>query len=180
MIKKALILTLIFSLAFPVSTYTGRFSPETTRLMKEAGLLKSECTESELQAQEAKKRNQANNSTLNSKTSLKSSNSSLDELHINKASQSTVSGNVKVTNTDDNDELHIYSDDYTGATDYGTKMSYDEFRVNGEETPANDGYDTEGFDELHIPTQYRQNVWQPDHPVQRLGIDEFRLPNEMN
>lgn len=150
MMKKLIIFIVVFIIALTTPCYAkSRFSPETERLMKEAGLLKGE-------------------------------EGGSDELHINPAAQSTVSGNVRVTDTNGNDELHIYSNEYSVSGNYGTKLSNDEFRVYGADTPANDGYSASGFDELHIPSQYKKNLWRPEGKVYRLGIDEFRLPNEMN
>ena len=81
---------------------------------------------------------------------------------------------VKVTNTDD---LHIYSNDYENPSGY-SKYSYDEFKIAGKETPANDGYSKENFDELHIDPIYQKKLWKPENEVIRLSIDEFRLPND--
>ena len=62
----------------------------------------------------------------------------------------------------------------------GAKNSYDEFHTVPKDTPANDGYRSGGFDELHINENYRQNVWHPEHRGYRInGFDEFRYPDEM-
>ena len=93
-----------------------------------------------------------------------------DEYRIYSSSQNKA---VKVTNTDD---LHIYSNKYGQKKKY-TKFSYDEFRIDGMETKSTDK--TGGIDELHIPEPYRDQVWQPEEPIQRLGIDEIRTPADM-
>ncbi|MCR4589410.1 MAG: hypothetical protein K5668_01135 [Lachnospiraceae bacterium] len=63
---------------------------------------------------------------------------------------------------------------------YGAKYSYDEFHTVPIDIPANDGYRSGGFDELHINENYRQNVWHPKHRGSRIeGFDEFRFPDEM-
>ncbi|MCR5627583.1 MAG: hypothetical protein K6F99_09695 [Lachnospiraceae bacterium] len=179
--KKLIMFIVVFIIALTTPCYAkSRFSPETERLMKEAGLLKGEdmTVDEVMQRQEELNRQKAEREAA--KNRCGASASSADELHINPAAQSTVSGNVRVTDTNGNDELHIYSNEYSVSGNYGTKMSNDEFHVYGAETPANDGYSTSGFDELHIPSQYRKNLWRPEGKVYRLGIDEFRLPNDMN
>ena len=80
---------------------------------------------------------------------------------------------TKVTNTDD---LHIYSNKYKNPDKGYSKFSYDEFSISGKETPANDRYKSGSFDEIHIPDPYQDDVWKPEEPVQRLGIDEFKTP----
>ena len=93
-----------------------------------------------------------------------------DEYRLYSSSQNRA---VKVTDTDD---LHIYSNKYGQKKKY-TKFSYDEFRIDGMETESTDK--TGGIDELHIPKPYRDQVWQPEEPIQRLGIDEIRTPADM-
>lgn len=80
-----------------------------------------------------------------------------------------------------NDGLHIYSNEYVNQSRiYGAKYSYDEFHIAPVDIPANDGYKSGGFDELHINENYRQNVWDPEHRGNRIaGFDEFRYPDEM-
>ena len=94
-----------------------------------------------------------------------------DEYRLYSSSQNRA---VKVTDTDD---LHIYSNSYRQKK--YTKFSQDEFNINGMQTPANDGYKSGSFDELHIPEPYRDKVWKPAEPVQRLGIDEFKTPADL-
>ena len=37
-----------------------------------------------------------------------------------------------------------------------------------------------GFDELHINENYRQNVWHPENRGSRMnGFDEFHYPDEL-
>lgn len=100
-----------------------------------------------------------------------------DELNIEKKATPNQDA-VKVTDTAD--ELHVYSNEYANRKrDYGAIYSTDELNVGGVKTEANDGYGKGGFDELHINENYLDQVWQPEEPVQRLSIDEFRLPNEL-
>ncbi len=100
--------------------------------------------------------------------------SNVDEYRI---SSSGGSQSVRVSDTDD---LHIYNNNYGQKRSYGSKQSTDEFHTAPVDIHANDGYAENGFDELHVNENYRQNVWQPDEPVQRLnGFDEFRLPSDM-
>ena len=64
--------------------------------------------------------------------------------------------------------------------DYGSKNSYDEFHTSPVDIPANDGYKSGNFDELHINENYRQNVWHPENRGFRLnGFDEFHYPDEL-
>jgi len=167
--KRIIALTLIFSIALSCPCYA---SEETHRLAREAGIEYDTPLEEVLRRQEARNQSKANNSTLNTENRqekaqrpLKSNN---DELRIYGGDS------VKVTNTDD---LHIYSNDYENPSGY-SKYSNDEFKIAGKETPANDGYSKENFDELHIDPIYQKNLWKPDNEVIRLGIDEFRLPND--
>ena len=63
---------------------------------------------------------------------------------------------------------------------YGTKYSYDEFHTAPTDIPANDGYKSGSFDELHINENFRQNVWHPQNRGGRLnGFDEFHYPDEL-
>lgn len=96
-----------------------------------------------------------------------------DEYRLYSSSQNRA---VKVTDTDD---LHIYSNSYGKKRSYGAKFSNDEFHTVPTDIEANDGYKAGNFDELHINENYRQNVWQPEEPVQRLGIDEFKTPADL-
>ena len=66
------------------------------------------------------------------------------------------------------------------ANGYGSKYSYDEFHTAPTDIPANDGYKSGNFDELHINENYRQNVWHPRDRGGRLnGFDEFHYPDEL-
>ena len=169
---KALVLTLIFSIALSCPCYA---SEETHRLAREAGIEYDTPLEEVLRRQEARNQSKANNSTPTtengqekSQRPLKSSN---DELRIYGGDS------VKVTNTDD---LHIYSNDYENPSGY-SKYSNDEFKIAGKETPANDGYEESTWGELHINENYRQNVYyEPEKDKNRLEIDEYRLPWQMN
>ena len=167
--KRIIALTLIFSVALSCPCYA---SEETHRLAREAGIEYDTPLEEVLRRQEARNQSKANNSTPNTENGqekaqrpLKSSN---DELRIYGGDS------VKVTNTDD---LHIYSNDYENPSGY-SKYSNDEFKIAGKETPANDGYSKENFDELHIDPVYQKKLWKPENEVIRLSIDEFRLPND--
>ena len=166
---KALALTLIFSVVLSCPCYA---SEETHRLAREAGIEYDTPLEEVLRRQEARNQSKANNSTLNtgstSETNARPLKSSNDELRIYGGDS------VKVTNTDD---LHIYSNDYENPSGY-SKYSNDEFKIAGKETPANDGYSKENFDELHIDPVYQKKLWKPENEVIRLSIDEFRLPND--
>ncbi|MBO6137393.1 MAG: hypothetical protein J6O71_02160 [Lachnospiraceae bacterium] len=63
---------------------------------------------------------------------------------------------------------------------YGLKNSYDEFHTAPTDIPANDGYKSGNFDELHINENYRQNIWHPENRGGRLeGFDEFHYPDEL-
>ena len=63
---------------------------------------------------------------------------------------------------------------------YGSKNSYDEFHTAPTDIPANDGYTSGNFDELHINENYRQNVWHPENRGGRMeGFDEFHYPDEL-
>ena len=167
--KKALALTLIFSVILSCPCYA---SEETHRLAREAGIEYDTPLEEVLRRQEARNQSKANNSTPNTENGQNKSNKSLkssnDELRIYGGDS------VKVTNTDD---LHIYSNDYENPSGY-SKYSNDEFKIAGKETPANDGYSKENFDELHIDPVYQKKLWKPENEVIRLSIDEFRLPND--
>lgn len=176
--KRLIIATIIAStlLSCPCYAYP-QYSEETLRLMKEAGLEVDVPLDEVMSRQEARKNGQTNKTTTDSQNcqnkanrrNLKTAN---DEYKIfsNGSDKS-----VKVTDT--SDELHIYSNEYSNPTGY-SKYSYDEFSIRGQDTPANDGYSKENFDELHIDPIYQKNLWQPDHKVLRLGIDEIRLPND--
>ena len=167
--KRIIALTLIFSIALSCPCYA---SEETHRLAREAGIEYDTPLEEVLRRQEARNQSKANNSTPTTENGqekaqrpLKSSN---DELRIYGGDS------VKVTNTDD---LHIYSNDYESPSGY-SKYSNDEFKIAGKETPANDGYSKENFDELHIDPVYQKKLWKPENEVIRLSIDEIRLPND--
>lgn len=90
----------------------------------------------------------------------------LDELHIRRNA---------------NDELHVKGQQKKTVTGTrGAKYNTDEFHLSGTDIEPNDGYKSGTFDELHINSNYRQNVWKPEKPVIRFnGFDEFHLPDEM-
>ena len=72
------------------------------------------------------------------------------------------------------------SENTTTKKEYGSKNSYDEFHTAPVDVPANDGYRSGSFDELHINENYSQNVWHPEDRGGRLnGFDEFHYPDEM-
>ena len=173
--KRIIALTLVFTLAFSVNTFAAKYSPETQRLMEEAGLGEDNSVEEIMRRQEEYKRNKANNSTPNTVTGQNGANrtlkSSNDEFKVIPGG-----GGVKVTNTPD--ELHIYNNDY-GTGNYGSVFSNDELHTAPVEIQPNDGYKHGSFDELHIPEVYRNQVWHPDHKINRITIDEFKTPDEM-
>ena len=166
--KKTTVFILVMALIFVNATpaYANwEYSEESKRLGKEAGLQMEE-----LEWEEIDRRQQEY-------WRRKNSTSSNDELHIR--SNGSTSGAVAVTDTADS--LHIYSNEYASQSqNYGSKNSYDEFHTAPKAIPANDGYKSGGFDELHINENYRQNVWHPEHRGNRIsGFDEFRYPDEM-
>ena len=142
------------------------YSEETKRLGREAGLQMEDLEWEEIDRRQQEYRRRKGLST-----------SSNDELHIR--SNGATNGSIAVTDTADG--LHIYSNEYASQTqNYGSKNSYDEFHTAPKDIPANDGYKSGGFDELHINENYRQNVWHPEHRGYRNnGFDEFRYPDEM-
>ncbi|MCR5747904.1 MAG: hypothetical protein K6G03_09365 [Lachnospiraceae bacterium] len=182
MIKKIMIMTVISVFSFSTIVY-GRpeFSEATKQLMREAGMRTEECDLNEImQRQEALKRRKAAASQTNDQISTdhseRTAKSGNDEYRLSEGGGAET---VAVTDTDD---LHIYSDEYAENYDgafYGSKNSYDEFHTAPYDIKSNDGYRSGGFDELHINENYRDQVWRPSTKVYRLGIDEFRLPNEM-
>lgn len=143
-----------------------QYSEETKRLMREAGLRTEELEWEEIDRRQQEYRKRKGLSA-----------SSIDELHI----RDNGSANGPVAVTDTADDLHIYSNGYAcRSRNCGAKNSYDEFHTVPKDTPANDGYRSGGFDELHINENYRQNVWHPEHRGYRInGFDEFRYPDEM-
>ena len=179
--KRIIALTLILTAISCPCYAQPKYSEETLKLMREAGLAQDNSLETIMSRQEALQRDKANNSTPTTQTGLNGANRRVvvggnDELHIE---QSAVNNNKSVKVTDTSDGLHIYSNDYNNPSSYGAKYSTDEFRVFGQDTLANDGYGEGGFDELHINENFRNQVWKPDHKILRLSIDEFKLPNEL-
>lgn len=178
--KRILLLSLIFTVSLSYPCYAKDYSEETKRLMQEAGLGQEYTVDEIMARQEALKSEQANNSTPTTQNSQNKANSTttkrikggFDEYRVTPGQ-----GQQSTSITDTNDGLHIYSNDYEDPTGY-SKYSYDEFSIGGKDTPSNDGYGTNGFDELHIDPYYRKNVWKPDHKVLRIGIDEYRLPSD--
>ena len=165
--KRAIILMIILSMLTVTPVYARpKYSAETERLMREAGLQVDELEWEEIDRRQQEYRKRKQNNT-----------SSNDELHIRNNGNN--SGSVAVTDT--SDELHIYSNEYGNqSSKYGAKYSYDEFHTAPKDIQANDGYGAGGFDELHINENYRQNVWHPEHRGNRIqGFDEFRYPDEM-
>jgi hypothetical protein len=168
--KRILVLTLIFSISLSYPVYAKpQYSPETLRLMQEAGIEYNTPVNEVMNRQEALKSGKGNKTTSVNKKTRKTA----------KTDEYKVYGKQSVKVTDTSDGLHIYNNDYNSPSNYGAKYSTDEFRVYGQDSPANDGYGEGGFDELHINENYRQNVWKPDHKILRLGIDQFKLPNEL-
>lgn len=177
-IKRLIALTLILTTTLSCTCYAKpKYSEESLRLAREAGLEYDTPLEEVLRRQETLKSGQANktpttqNGQNKANKSLKSRN---DEYRV-------VNGGSGVKVTDTSDELHIYSDTYNTPSNYGAKFSNDEFKVFGQDTPANDGYEESTWGELHINENYRQNVYyEPEKDKNRLEIDEYRLPWQMN
>lgn len=183
---KTFILTLLTGLILTTPVYASpEYSEETKRLMQEAGLGQEYTVDEIMARQEALKSGQANNSTPATQNGQNKANSTttrrikggVDEYRV-------VAGGGKDSTqvTDTKDELHVYSNEYANGynnANYGAKNSYDEFHTAPYDIDANDGYGAGGFDEIHVNENYRQNVWKPDYKVQRLGIDQFKLPNEL-
>ena len=177
--KRIIALTLILTVTLSCPCYA---TEETKRLAREAGIEYDTPLEEVLSRQEALKSGQANNSTPATKKSLKTSQKALkganDEFHI---ANGTGQDTVKVTDTDD---LHIYSNEYADGyanAYYGAKNSWDEFHTAPYDVGANDGYEESTWGELHINRNYRKNVYyEPEKDRNRLGIDEYRLPWQMN
>ena len=165
--KRAIILMIILSTLTVTSVYASpKYSVETERLMREAGLQVDELEWEEINRRQQEHRKRKQNST-----------SSNDELHIRNIGNSSES--VAVTETADG--LQVYNNEYANqSSNYGSKYSYDEFHTAPKDISANDGYGGGGFDELHINENYRQNVWHPEHRGNRIqGFDEFRYPDDM-
>ena len=177
--KRIIVLTIIATtlLSSPAMAYP-QYSEESKRLGQQAGLEFDVPLEEVLSRQEARKNGQANKTTPNTSEGQEKSNKSLktrnDEYRVVKGGGKN---SVKVTDT--SDELHIYNDEYGNNSNYGAKYSLDEFHTAPVDIEANDGYGKGGFDELHINENFRQRVWKPDHKINRMDIDEFRLPCDM-
>lgn len=182
--KRILVLTLIFTVSLSYPCYAKGYSEETKRLMQEAGLGQEHSLEDILSRQEALKSGKANNSTSVTQNGQNKANSTttkrikggVDEYRV-------VAGGGKDSTqvTDTKDGLHVYSNDYANgynSANYGSKQSTDEFHTAPYDIDANDGYGKGGFDEIHVNENYRDQVWKPDYKVQRLGIDQFRLPSD--
>ncbi len=177
--KRAIILTIILTtlLSTPVYAYP-KYDAETEKLMREAGLQVDYDVDAIMQRQEAYKAGKANDTTLNtqngqekaSSTTTKRIKGGFDEYRVQ-------GGNNSVQVTDTEDDLHIYSNNYNNPSGY-SKYSNDEFRISGQDTKANDRYSEDSFDQLHIDKMYQDRLWYPSNKVQRMGIDEFRLPND--
>lgn len=177
--KRLIILTLILTASLSCPCFAQGYSEESKRLGQEAGCYVGDYDLDEvMRRQEALKNGQANNSTPTTQNGQNKANKSLksrnDEYRV-------VNGGIGVKVTDTSDELHIYSDTYNNPSNYGAKFSNDEFKVFGQDTPANDGYEESTWGELHINENYRQNVYyEPEKDKNRLEIDEYRLPWQMN
>lgn len=177
--KRLIILTIALTtlLSVPVYAYPT-YSEETAKLMKEAGLNTEYDVDAIMERQDALKSGKATNSTPStqngqekaSSTTTKRIKGGFDEYRVQ-------GGNNSVQVTDTEDELHIYSDTYSNPSGY-SKYSNDEFRIYGQDTPANDRYSEDSFDQLHIDKMYQDKLWYPSNKVQRMGIDEIRLPND--
>jgi len=178
--KRLIALTLILTTTLSCTCYAkSKYSEESLRLAREAGLEYDTPLEEVLRRQEALKSGQANNSTPTTKKSLKTSQKGAnDEFHI---ANGTGQDTVKVTDTDD---LHIYSNDYADGyanAYYGAKNSWDEFHTAPYDIGANDGYEESTWGQLHINENYRKDVYyEPEKDKNRLSIDQYRLPWQMN
>ena len=176
------ILTFLTGVILTAPVYASpEYSEETKQLMQEAGLGQEYTVEEVMQRQEAYRAGKANNSTPTiqngqnkaDKPVTRRIKGGVDEFRV-----ANGGGNESVKVTDTEDDLHIYSNEYENPSGY-SKYSNDEFSIGGKETPSNDGYGENGFDELHIDANYRNKVWKPDYKVYRITIDEFRLPSDM-
>ena len=177
--KRMMILTIALTTLISVPAYA--YSDDSIRLGKESGVYVGDYDLDEvMRRQEALKSGQATNDTPNTSNGQNKANrrikGGVDEYRVvNGGGQNS----VKVTDTTDG--LHIYSNDYNNPSSYGSKQSTDEFRVFGSDTPANDGHDESTWGELHINENYRQNVYyEPEKDKNRLEIDEYRLPWQLN
>ena len=180
--KRLIILTIALTTLLSVPVYAQGYSEETHRLAREAGIEYDTPLEEVLRRQEARNQSKANNSTPTTENGQEKPQSPLkganDEFHI---ANGTGQDTVKVTDTDG---LHIYSNDYADGyanAYYGAKNNYDEFHTAPYDIGANDGYEESTWGELHINRNYRQNVYyEPEKDKNRLEIDEYRLPWQMN
>lgn len=175
--KRLIVLSLLATTLISSTVYARPLSESTRKLMQEAGIEYDVPVEEVLRRQEAIKSGKAYKSTLDTeKRQIDTNNAystATDEYRI------TSSGGKQSTRVTDTDDLHIYNNNYGQKRSYGSKQSTDEFHTAPVDIDANDGYGAGGFDELHINENFRQNVWQPDHKINRLTIDEFRLPSDM-
>ena len=180
--KRLIILTIALTTLLSCPVYAQGYSEESKRLGQEAGCYVGDYDLDEvMRRQEALKSGQTNNSTPTTQNGQNKANKSLksrnDEYRIvNGGGQQS----VKVTDTED--ELHIYSNEYSNPSNYGAKYSYDEFKVYGSDTPANDGHDESTWGELHVNENFRQNVYyDASKENQRIkGFDEIRYVWELN
>lgn len=173
--KRLIILTIALTtlLSVPVYAYPT-YSEETAKLMKEAGLNTEYDVDAIMERQDALKSGKATNSTPSTQNGQEKANKTLKS-HNDEYRVVNGGGGVKVTDTED--ELHIYSDTYSNPSGY-SKYSNDEFSIGGKDTPANDRYSEDSFDQLHIDKMYQDKLWYPSNKVQKMGIDEIRLPNQ--
>ena len=184
--KRAIILTIALTTLLSVPVYAQGYSEESKRLGQEAGCYVGDYDLDEvMRRQEALKSGQANNSTPAIQNGQNKANSTTTRRIKGGVDEYRVvvgGGNDSVQVTDTKDELHVYSNEYANGynnANYGAKNSYDEFHTAPYDIDANDGYGTGGFDEIHVNENYRDQVWKPDYKVQRLDIDQFKLPNEL-
>jgi hypothetical protein len=179
--KRAIILTIALTTLLSVPVYAQGYSEESKRLGQEAGCYVGDYDLDEVLArQEALKNGQANNSTPTTQNGQNKANKpvtgrikgGVDEYRV-----IPQGGNESTKITDTKDGLHIYSNEYSNPTGY-SKYSNDEFSIRGQDTPANDRYNEDSFDQLHIDKIYQDRLWYPENEVKRLSIDQFRLPND--
>jgi len=171
--KRLLIMTLTMTVLLSYPVYAKpQYSPETLRLMQEAGIEYNTPVNEVMNRQEALKSGKGNKTTSVNKKTRKTA----------KTDEYKVYGKQSVKVTDTSDGLHIYNNDYNNPSNYGAKYSTDEFRIYGQDSPANDGHDESTWGELHINENFRKDVYyKPEKEKQRLkGFDEFRYVWELN
>lgn len=178
--KRIIALTLILTTTFSYPCHAKpQYSEATKKLMQEAGQVIDYDVDEVMSRQEARRQAQANKSTPTTQNGQNGASRTLKTANDEYRIFADSGQSVKVTDT--SDELHIYSNEYGQDRSYGAKNSWDEFHTAPYDISANDGYEDSTWGELHINENYRQNVYyEPEKDRNRLGIDEYRLPWQMN